>query len=54
LRSNPRLEAVVLEVGDRYGDKGLVRAALLERGAPHDPRVARSPFEAGSRRGRRP
>jgi DNA polymerase-4 len=50
-----RLEAVVLEVGDRYGDKGLVRAALLEQGAPLDPRVARSPFEAGGgRRNRRP
>jgi DNA polymerase-4 len=49
-----RLEAVVLKVGDRYGDKGLMRAALLEEGGPVDPRVARSPMEAvDARRGKR-
>jgi DNA polymerase-4 len=41
-----RLEAVVLAVGDRFGDKGLVRAGVLEDGAAADPRVARSPTEA--------
>ncbi|APR80957.1 DNA polymerase IV [Minicystis rosea] len=45
-----RLESVVLRVADRFGDKGLVRAALLEEGAPPDPRVARSPFEASDTR----
>jgi DNA polymerase-4 len=44
-----RLEAVVLASGDRFGAQGLTRAALLEGSAPRDPRVARSPFEAGSR-----
>jgi DNA polymerase-4 len=47
-----RLEAVVLAVGDRYGAQGLVRAALLEEGPPHDPRTARSPYEVGVARGR--
>ncbi len=44
-----RLEAVVLATGDRYGAQGLVRAALLEEGPQGDPRVLRSPFEAGPR-----
>ena len=41
-----RLEVVVQSVADRFGDRGLVRAALLEEGPPRDPRVPRSPFEA--------
>lgn len=47
-----RLDEVVLKVSDRYGAQGLVRAALLEDGAPADARIARSPFEAGGVRRR--
>ena len=48
-----RLEQVVLAVADRYGDRGLTRAALLEEGGPVDPRVSRSPMEAVEARRRR-
>jgi DNA polymerase IV len=41
-----RLDQVVLQVSDRFGAQGLVRAALLEDGGPVDARIARSPFEA--------
>lgn len=48
-----RLEQVVLAVADRFGDRGLTRAALLEEGGPVDPRVSRSPMEAVEARRRR-